>query len=96
MCRVIDHIGHYKILKVSRGYVVKNELGGYDKHGHFKRLKTCYTIIRLIQNRTVPKSKYLRGSAIRLSTDKKYIDKATRKIAKDKDKQRYININKGI
>ncbi|HHY13472.1 MAG TPA: hypothetical protein GX526_02355 [Thermoanaerobacterales bacterium] len=81
---------------MSRGYVVKNELGSYNKHGHFKKLKTCYTIIRLIQKGKVPKSKYLRISAVRLSTDKKYIDKVSRKIAKDKDKQRYININKGI
>ena len=63
MCRVIDHIGIYKILQDSRGYVVSNTSGSYSNHGHFKQLKTCYTmIIKLMQKkRTVPKSKYLKG-----------------------------------
>ena len=95
MCRVIDHIGIYKILQDNRGYVVSNTSGSYANHGHFKQLKTCYTIIKLMQKRTVPKSKYLRGSVLRISTDKYYIDKVQRKIEKDKDRIYYFNPSKG-
>lgn len=94
--RVIDQIGDFKILKTSQGYIVKNVKGKYENHGHFKKLDTCYVIIKLINKRQVPRSKYLRGSALRLSLDKKYLSKVKRKINKDKNKQRYVNINKGI
>lgn len=95
MCRVVDQIGAYKILKASRGYIVKNVRGGYDSHGHFKQLKTCYTIISLIQQQKVPRSKYLREAVIRISTNKDYANRVKHKIRKDKDKQLYINVNKG-
>ncbi len=95
MCRVIDQVGDYKILKASRDYIVKNVRGDYSNHGHFKRLKTCYLIVDLIRKRQVPRGRYLRGTAIRISTDKNYVNKVKHKIQKDKDKQKYININKG-
>ena len=95
MARVVDVIGDYKILKTSRSYIVKNVKGEYSNHGHFRRLKTCYLIIKLIQTQQVPKSKYLREAAIRISTDIDYINKVKRKIEKDRDKQKYINVNKG-
>lgn len=95
MCRVIDQVGDYKILKASRSYIVKNVKGGYNNHGHFKKLDICYLIIKLLQKRQVPRSKYLRGAALRISTDKDYVNKAKRKIKKDRNKQKYININKG-
>ena len=96
MCRVVDHIGHYKILQTSRDFVVVNTAGQEQHHGHFKQLKTCYTIIKLMQKRTVPKSKHLRGSALRISTDKHYIDKVQSKIDKDKDRGYYFNPSKGV
>ena len=95
MCRVIDQVGDYKILKASRSYIVKNVKGEYSNHGHFTQLKTCYLIIKLIRKRQVPRSKYLRGAALRISTDKDYVNKVKRKIEKDRNKQKYININKG-
>ena len=96
LCRVVDRIGDYKILQTSKDYVVRNTKGVYDNHGHFYGLDICYTIIDLMQKQTVPKSKYLRGSALRISTNDKYIDKVNRKIAKDKNKQKFVRINKGI
>lgn len=96
MCRVIDQVGDYKILKASRSYIVKNVKGGYDNHGHFKQLKTCYLIIKLMQKRQVPRSKYLRESAIRISIDINYVNKVKRKIEKDRNKQRYCNSQKGV
>ncbi len=95
LCRVIDRIGDYKILKASQGYIVKNVKGNYKNHGHFRQLKTCYIIIDLIRKRQAPKSKYLRGSAIMISTNRDYVNKIKRKIEKDREKQKYININKG-
>ena len=96
MCRVVDQVGDYKILKASRSYIVKNVKGEYSNHGHFRRLKTCYLIIKLIQTQQVPKSKYLREAAIRISTDIDYINKVKRKIEKDRDKQYYVNPQKGV
>lgn len=95
MCRVIDQVDIYKILKTQRDYVVVNIMGQEENHGHFRRLKTCYLIIRLMRRRTVPKSKYLRKAALRISTDKPYTDKIRRKIEKDKDKLYYYNPSKG-
>ena len=95
MCRVVDQVGDYKILRASQGYIVKNLNGDYKNHGHFSQLKTCCLIIKLIQKRQVPRSKYLREAAIRISTNKDYVNKVKHKIQKDKNKQKYININKG-
>ncbi len=96
VCKVIDHIGHYKILKAQSGYVVTNIKASYKHHGHFKKLKTCYIIIKLIQRGQVPRSDYLRGSALRISIDDNYLEKIRHKIEKDKKRIRYININKGV
>lgn len=96
MCRVIDQVGDYKILEASRDYLVVNTKGKHENHGHFKKLKTCYLIIKLIQTQQVPKSKYLREAAIRISTDIDYINKVKRKIEKDRDKQYYVNPQKGV
>ena len=54
------------------------------------------SLIKLIQTQQVPKSKYLREAAIRISTDIDYVNKVKRKIEKDKDKQKYINPQKGV
>ena len=96
MCRVIDQVGDYKILKASRSYIVKNEKGKYKNHGHFRRLKTCYLIIKLIQTQQVPKSRYLRESVIRIVTDIDYTNKVKRKIEKDRNRQYYFNSQKGV
>lgn len=90
---VIDQIGDYKILKSSRGYIVKNKRGSYRNHGHFKQLKTYYSIM---QRHQVPKSRYLRGSVLRISVDDRYRDKVQRKIDKDKNKGYYFNPQKGV
>ena len=47
-------------------------------------------------NKRVPKSKYLRESARRVTIDKKYIEKIEIKEEKDRNKQHYINVNKGV
>lgn len=49
-----------------------------------------------MDKRIVPDSSYLRETVLRISMNKKYKDKVLRKIQKDQDKQKYINVNKGI
>ncbi len=91
MGRVIDRVGDYKIIRNNSGYVVSNANGEYKNHGHFKRLKTCYTIFRIMEKKQVPRSKYLKGSVLRISTDERYKENVKRKLKKDKEKQVYIN-----
>ncbi|OSA89116.1 UNVERIFIED_ORG: hypothetical protein B2H93_16805 [Clostridium botulinum] len=94
MCMVINKIDNYEILKVHNGYIVKNLNGKYENHGHFKKLDTCYLIIDLVKNKKIPRSKYLIGSAIRLTTDEKY--KNTLELKRNKLKDTYYNVNKGV
>lgn len=90
---VVYRDGIYEVKKDNRGYVLINTLGDYDNHGHLKKLKTCKLVIKLMQNETVPHSPYLRGTVLRVSTNKKYKDKVRRKVAKDRDRQSYYNKN---
>lgn len=79
-----------------RGCVLINSSGTYKNHGHIKRLETALMMIRLIERGIVPKSNYLRGTALRVSTNEKYKAKVQRKTEKDKNKSVYRNINKGV
>ena len=73
-----------------------NRHGGYENHGHFKKYNTCLKLIQIMKNNTVPFSDYLRTSVLRISTDEKYLEKVKIKMEKDKEKEHYININKGV
>lgn len=94
MIRVCDK---FVIHKHSRYYTVIN-VGSeeYEKHGHFIKRRTAENIIRMITRKIIPKSCFLRESVIRLSTDEKYIETVSNKIEKDKQKPKFININKGV
>lgn len=87
---------NYKVIKSDGSYVLINRKGSYENHGHFKKYSTCLKLIQIMKKNTVPFSHYLRTSALRISTDKKYIEKIQVKIEKDKQKEHYININKGV
>lgn len=90
-------IDEFKIIKNgNRDYVVKNIKGEYENHGHVKRYETAKLLIRLINKKIVPKSLYLQNAALRLTTDEKYKEKLLNKQAKNKNKQQYFNVNKGI
>ncbi len=80
----------------SRGVVLINAKGIYRNHGHLKKLSTAIMMIDLIERKIIPKSDYLRGTAFRVSLDDNYKVKVQRKIDKDKSKQKFININKGV
>lgn len=95
MARIIDKIAEFKILETKKDYIVINESGQYKNHGHFKKLETCYTIIRLLKNRKLPNRLYMIKAAIRITTDEKYKKALKRKQKKIKEKQRYINKKEG-
>ncbi len=79
-----------------RGCVLINSAGTYKNHGHIKRLETALMMIKLIERGIVPKSDYLRGTALRVSTNESYKQSVLNKIDKDRNKQKYFNPMKGI
>lgn len=88
-------------LKSPGNYVVVNTRGQRVKgkninHGHIKRYKTCKNLIGWMIKGVVPKSPYLREAALRISLDRKYHNKILHKIEKDRQKPKYVNINKGV
>jgi hypothetical protein len=88
--------GIYKVIRDSKGYVLINTIGEYKSHGHLKSLHIAKKVIKMMKKGTVPDSDYLRGTVLRVSTDKAYIDKVNQKIIKDRNKLGFININKGL
>lgn len=87
---------HFKIIGSSGNYVVINTKGNYENHTHLRNYNTCELLIKLVCKKVVPDKSYLRSSAKRISRNKKYIQKIDRKIEKDANRTRYININKGV
>lgn len=80
----------------NNGHIIINTKGKYENHGHVKYLNTCTKLLKLMNKGIVPHSDYLRGTVLRISLDDKYIEKVKQKISKDKQKPKYININKGV
>ncbi len=93
---MIYNDGDYRIVERRKDYILANCNGNYDNHGHLKCEGDCHDLIELINKRQVPDKYYDRVAAIRISTDDKYIEKIKHKIEKDKNKQRYRNVNKSI
>ena len=93
---IIDFKGEYKILRNKRDYIVVNTNGKYENHGHFKKLSTCYVIIRLLQRKTIPNKPFMIEAARRITTDPAYKEALTIKQKKNKQRQRYFNSNKGV
>ncbi len=96
MSRVIGVINEFTVLEDEDGYIVKNNKGKYENHGHFKKIDTCYTLIRLMQKKTIPRSAYLLEAARRITTDAKYKQILELKQLKNKQRQRYFNPSKGV
>ncbi len=96
MSRIVEVINEYKILQNERDYIVININGEHENHGHFKKLSTCYVVIRLLQRKIIPKSDYLLEAARRITTDAKYKQVLELKQKKNKQRQYYFNSNKGV
>jgi len=93
---VLCRLDKLKIINCGGYYTIVNLNGVYDNHCHIKKYKTAKMLVNLIMNKRVPKSKYLRESAMRVTIDKKYIEKIEIKEEKDRNRQHYINVNKGV
>jgi len=98
MGKIVYHKDNYIITEEhsKRGYIVINTEGTYENHGHVKSFKVAKTIIDLVQRKTIPYSDYLRHTALRLTLDNNYKMDILRKIEKDRNKEQYFNINKGL
>ena len=96
MAKYIDQIGEYQIVATNKDFIAKNLKGEYENHGHFKKLSTCYVIIRLVRRKTIPKKPYMIEAAKRITTDEKYKRDLINKQKKNKQRQHYFNPNKGV
>jgi hypothetical protein len=96
MSRVVGVIDEYRILQTSKDYIVINTNGKYENHGHFKKLSTCYVIIRLMKRKTIPNKPFMLEAARRITIDEKYKEVLTNKQKKNKQRQYYFNPNKGV
>lgn len=73
MGRVIYIESEYRIIKISaNSFIVVNTKGHQGMHAHMAKRSTCQKLIKLVRSKQVPDSDYLKGSALRISTDIKY------------------------
>lgn len=89
-------INEFTILAGKDDYIVKNNKGKYENHGHFKKLSTCFVLIRLLQRKTIPNKPFMIEAARRITTDTKYKQTLELKQLKNKQRQRYFNPSKGV
>jgi hypothetical protein len=92
----VEVIKEFTILEGKDDYIVKNNKGKHENHGHFKKLSTCYVIIRLLQRKTIPNKPFMIEAARRMTTDSAYREALTIKQKKNKQRQYYFNSNKGV
>ena len=78
MYRVIYIEAEYRIIKITEhSYVVANTYGGHGMHAHIAKRSTAQKLIKLVRSKTVPRSDYLKTSALRISMDKRYKQQIT-------------------
>ena len=87
-------IDKLKIINCGNYFTVINLKGEHENHAHVKKKSTAELLVKLIKRKQVPKSKYLRESAKRITIDEKYIQKIEIKEEKDRNKLNYINNRK--
>lgn len=69
---------NFKIYKVGKEFIIHNTNKKFEEgHTHVHKYNVCLTMINLIMHKKIPKNhdKYFIESIIRLSDDKKYINK---------------------
>jgi hypothetical protein len=86
----------FKIINYKNHYILINCSGAYENHAHVKKESTARMLVKLIRNKRVPDSSYLRESCRRVTIDETYKRKIENKIEKDKQKEKYINVGKGV
>lgn len=91
-----DNPNDFKIFYDRGEYIVVNIKGKYENHAHLDSEGVCELLVKLVCKQIVPNKPYLRNSAKRITRSKRYIQKIDNKINKDKNRQKYVNINKGV
>lgn len=102
----MDKYSHFTIMDCGSNYVIENKKANdFDNfHTHINKKKkmkhkpkdsTCKMLIKLICNKKIPKSNYLRQSAMRISRDEKYIQNIQIKMEKDSQKPKFHKVNNG-
>jgi len=76
--------------RVENGWIVTRTINEEERHSHLSTEGGCKTLIRLINQKRLPKSPYLKEAARRLLTEREY-----EKLS-DKVKQRYYNVGKKV
>ena len=77
-------------------YTVINLNGTYENHAHIDHKKAAELLKKQIERKIVPKGKYFRSCALRITVDERYKEKILTKAAKDRNKQSFFNVNKGV
>lgn len=78
MSDVVYRRKEFLVIRKYTGYIIINTKKTFKKgHTHIKNYNMAKTIIDLVKNKKIPKSKnkYIIDSLIRLSNDKEYIKK---------------------
>lgn len=97
MGKILHRHNEYLVIEEkNKGVILINTTGTYCNHGHLRTLSTAKMMINLLEKKTVPKSDYLKETALRISLDEKYKNEILLKIEKNKNKQQYYNVNKGV
>ena len=95
--RIVYQRGDYIVKEISIGYYLYNRKRlDPDEHTHIKTEQTCIDFIDMIYRNKVPDSPYLRESILRVCRDKKLIEMVHHKIEKDKQKPKFIKVQKGV
>lgn len=84
--------GTFEIIRVTDGYIVKNNAMKGFAHTHLKNYKTCLYLIQLSKEQRVPNDlpRYLKISLKRIN-DGEFRERIDRMLQLNKTKQRYFN-----
>lgn len=69
----MDKFSDFKVFPYKDHYILCNMKGDKECHTHISKRDTCYVLIRLICNKRIPKSEYLRESVVKISRNEKYV-----------------------
>lgn len=95
--RIVYQRGDYIVKEISKGYYLYNRKRlSADEHTHIKTQKTCEDLIDMIYRSKIPDSNYLRRSVLRICRDKKFLRMVEHKMEKDRQKPKFVRINKGV
>ena len=75
-------------------YTVINLSGKYRNHCHIDNKKSAELLKKQVERKIVPKGKYFRSCALRVTIQEDYIEKIQNKVLKDKNRIFYFNVNK--